>query len=490
MTVQTQPAERRHEEARTGADTRRPSAQLLLSRGQKLCLALSAGAIGVLTSFAALVPVALATGFWTLKMLAEAWFAARAVDYRYPQRERVSADEEDLPTYTILLPMYDEAAMVAPLVSKIAELEYPPERLQVLFLLEEDDLDTWVALWSIRDLPPYVQAVPIPDDGPRGKPRALNTGLARATGALCVVYDAEDQPERDQLLRAVGVFQQSPPAVACVQARLAFHNFDSTWVSRFFSGEYAIHFGQLLPGIARCGLIPPLGGTSNHFRTDVLRGIARSDARGLHAWDPFNVTEDADLAIALAYHGYEIALVDSTTLEEATASPRIAVRQRSRWLKGYTQTGLAWARHPLTVARRVGPVRYAFYLLQMLGTPISYILNPLFWAMTATWFLLHPHFIESMYVAPIYFAGLLLLLLGNALKVYQLVFAVMSREEHSSAGWMLLAPVWWALTTCSAYLALWELLRASTRHTWRKTEHGHTLALPDLPRVAAPAGGE
>jgi cellulose synthase/poly-beta-1,6-N-acetylglucosamine synthase-like glycosyltransferase len=475
MTAQTQPAELRHEQAGAGADTRRPSAQLLLSGGQRLCLVLCTGAIGVLTSFVALVPIALATAFWTLKMLSEAWFALRAVDYRYPPRELVSAEDEDLPTYTVLLPMYDEAAMVARLVSKIAELEYPPERLQVLFLLEQDDLDTWVALWSIKDLPPYVQAVAIPDEGPRGKPRALNAGLARATGELCVVYDAEDDPERDQLLRAVGVFRQAPSEVACVQARLAFYNFDSTWVSRFFSGEYTIHFGQLLPGIARCGLIPPLGGTSNHFRTDVLRRIASRNAHGLHAWDQFNVTEDADLAIALAYHGYEIALVDSTTLEEATASPRVALRQRSRWLKGYAQTGLAWARHPLSVARRVGPARYALYLLQMLGTPISYILNPLFWAMTAVWFLFHPHFIAALYVAPIYFTGLALLLLGNALKTYQLVLAVMSREEHSSAGWMLLAPLWWALTTCSAYLALWELLRASTRHTWRKTEHGHTL---------------
>jgi glycosyltransferase XagB len=305
-----------------------------------------------------------------------------------------------------------------------------------------------------------------------------------------VVYDAEDRPDRDQLLRVVGTFRRSPPAVACVQARLAFHNFDSSWVSRFFSGEYTIHFGQLLPGIARSGLIPPLGGTSNHFRTDALRQIAFGDEQGLRAWDPFNVTEDADLAIALAYHGRDVALVDSTTLEEATASVAVAIKQRSRWLKGYTQTGLVWTRHPLSVARRIGIARYALYLLQMLGTPLSYILNPWFWAMTAVWFLFHPHFIASLYVSPIYYTGLILLFLGNALKVFQLVFAVMSRDEYSSAEWMLLAPLWWAITTCSAYLAVWELLRPSTRHTWRKTEHGHTLGLPNRSELAPSTSGE
>jgi cellulose synthase/poly-beta-1,6-N-acetylglucosamine synthase-like glycosyltransferase len=453
----------------------RQSAQLLLSRGQRRWFALALVPLGVLTVLAPLALVALATALWTVKMLSEAWFSLRAIDYEYPPRAFVSEEDPELPTYTILLPMYNEAAMVARLVAKVGELDYPTDRLQVLCLLEADDLDTWAALWAIEDLPAHIQALAIPASGPRGKPRALNAGLARATGELCVVYDAEDHPDRDQLLRVVGTLWRSPPAVACVQARLAFYNFDSSWVSRFFSGEYTIHFGQLLPGIARCGLIPPLGGTSNHFRTDALRQIAFSDERGLRAWDPFNVTEDADLAIALAHYGYEVALVDSTTLEEATAGVRVAVRQRSRWLKGYAQTGLVWTRHPLSVARRIGFTRYLLYLLQMLGTPLSYILNPWFWTMTAVWFVFHPHFIASLYVSPIYYTGLMLLFLGNALKVFQLLFAVMSRDEYSSAEWMLLAPLWWALTTCSAYLAVWELLRPSTRHTWRKTEHGHTL---------------
>jgi cellulose synthase/poly-beta-1,6-N-acetylglucosamine synthase-like glycosyltransferase len=441
-----------------------------------LAFALALSLAGAAAFFDPLVLVAFVTAFWLLKMSSEAWFAIRAVDYEYPPRAIVSVEDPDLPTYTVLLPMYGEAPMISQLVREIGKLDYPAERLQVLCLLEADDIDTWVALWAIEELPSYIEAVAIPDRGPRGKPRALNVGLARADGELCVVYDAEDRPERDQLLRVVGTFRCAPGTVACVQARLAFYNFDSSWVSRFFSGEYKIHFGQLLPGAARAGLIPPLGGTSNHFRTDALRQIAFEEEHGLQAWDPFNVTEDADLAIALAYHGHDVVLVDSTTLEEATAAVRVAVKQRSRWLKGYLQTGLVWTRHPLTNARRIGMLRYGLYMLQMLGTPISYILNPVFWVMTCVWFLLHPHFIAALYLSPIYYAGLLLLFAGNALKVYQLLFAVMSSEEHSSAEWMLLAPVWWAITTYSAYLAVWELVRPGTRHTWRKTEHGHTLS--------------
>jgi glycosyltransferase XagB len=454
----------------------RQSALELLSVGQRWAFMLALALLGAATVLEPVVLVALVTAFWVAKMSTEAWFAIRALGYEYPSRAIVTVEDPELPDYTILLPMYGEAQMIAQLVREVGELEYPVEHLQVLCLLEADDLDTWAALWAIEDLPPHIEAVSIADRGPRGKPRALNVGLARATGELCAVYDAEDRPDPDQLLRVVGTFRCASPTVACVQARLAFYNFNSSWVSRFFSAEYKIHFGQLLTGMACAGMIPPLGGTSNHFRTDVLREIASQEEQEPWAWDSFNVTEDADLAIALAYHGYDIALVDSSTLEEATADVKVAVKQRSRWLKGYIQTGLVWTRHPLVSARRIGPVRYGLYMLQMLGTPLSYALNPWFWVMTCVWFLLHPHFIAALYLSPIYYAGLLLLFAGNALKVYQLMQAVIGSEEYSSAEWMLLAPLWWAITTCSAYLAIWELLRPATRHTWRKTEHGHTLA--------------
>ena len=90
----------------------------------------------------------------------------------------------------------------------------------------------------------------------------------------------------------------------------------------------------------------PLGGTSNHFRTDVLRE--------LHAWDPFNVTEDADLGIRMAQKGYRVGVVDSTTFEEASCRAGQWIRQRSRWIKGYMQTFLVHTRRPLHLSAATG----------------------------------------------------------------------------------------------------------------------------------------
>src|SRR4051812_50000420 len=83
-----------------------------------------------------------------------------------------------------------------------------------------------------------------------------------------------------------------------------------------------------------------------HFRTQALR-----DAGG---WDPFNVTEDADLGMRLARLGYRAAVIGSTTYEEAPARVAPWVCQRTRWFKGWVQTWLVHMRPPLRIARGLG----------------------------------------------------------------------------------------------------------------------------------------
>jgi len=103
---------------------------------------------------------------------------------------------------------------------------------------------------------------------------------------------------------------------------------------------------MMLPGLERLDVPIPLGGTSNHFRAAALREIG--------AWDPFNVTEDADLGIRLSRHGYRVAMLDSTTFEEAPTRVGVWIKQRSRWLKGYMQTWLVHGRGMRSLVERTG----------------------------------------------------------------------------------------------------------------------------------------
>ncbi|MCO6389050.1 glycosyltransferase [Aliihoeflea sp. 40Bstr573] len=64
-----------------------------------------------------------------------------------------------------------------------------------------------------------------------------------------------------------------------------------------------------------------------HFRRDAL------DAVG--GWDPYNVTEDADLGLRLTRFGYRIGMITRPTHEAAPADYETWLPQRTRWFKGW-----------------------------------------------------------------------------------------------------------------------------------------------------------
>ncbi len=462
------------------------------------------------------------------------WCAAgKSAEARYPLPAQ---DDPDLPPYTILVPLRGEANMIGELVKALSALRYPAEKLQILLLLERDDAETRAAA-AAMDLPGCFEVLTAPDAGPRTKPKACNFGYTHATGTIVTSFDAEDRPEPDQLLKAVAGFRAvlaDGPRTGCLQARLVFWNPRGSWISSFYWAEYVTHFRWVLAGLARLGLIPPLGGTSNHFRHDALEAVSAANGRWeftdgagnpvtMHGpWDPYNVTEDADLAFRLAMAGYQIGMLDSVTYEEAPDTAAVAKNQRSRWLQGFAQTGLVYTRHPVQLTRSVGPLRYLAFVLFMLGTPLSLLLNPLMWTATILYVVARldgltavSAFIDGLFPTPVFYAGFFIAVAGNGVLFCQKLITPLRQQQQSetaSAGSelpltnylhqqeygltfrLLFTPLWWAFTSISAYRALRKLLIRSQRSSWDKTPHGHELAREaelgrhDRLAVAVPAG--
>ncbi|WP_197383167.1 glycosyltransferase [Mycolicibacterium mengxianglii] len=441
------------------------------------------------------------------------WYASTR--YRYPDYEIPPESDPTLPHYLALVPMYREPDMVEPMVRGMAALRYPKKKLIVQLLVESRDRDpaTRNAIDAVA-LPDFVSVVEVPDIKPYGKQRALNYGAHRAiteahdlprkerAGRLCVIYDAEDRPEPDQLLKAVGMFRAYDvidSKVVCLQAQLEFSNQTSTWVSRLMWVEYLVHFGWVLPGMARLGLIPPLGGTSNHFRLTFLARVSIGveqqppGVRWAGIWDMFNVTEDADLAGALALHGFKIAMLDSVTKEVATTRVNTLIGQKSRWLKGYIQTGLIFTRTPIRMMSQMGPVRWFVYVMFLLGTPLSVLLSALSWVLTFVYFATRSQAIEQLFPALLLYLGVLLLVFGNFALFLQHVAAATKSEGFGTVKYMLLviSGIWPMLTVLSLAKACYELANPKLRHFWDKTEHGHDLHTLDevagLRRVAGSA---
>ena len=398
------------------------------------------------------------------------------------------------PLYTVLVPLYREVNVARNILASLARLDYPRERLDVKFLLETDDPATLAALQA-AGIPEWAEVVIVPFAQPKTKPRACNHGLQRARGDFLVIFDAEDRPEPDQLKQAVLAFQAAPPQVACLQAQLAYHNHRQNLLTRWFAMEYNVWFQRYLPGLARLGSPLPLGGTSNHFRTAVLRTLG--------GWDPFNVTEDCDLGVRLHLAGHRTALLDSTTWEEANSRVGNWLRQRSRWLKGYFVTHVVWSRRPLWLLHRLGPWSVWGFLLSVLFVPLLAATNLVLWAYAGLYatlvgidlahgFPLWTILAERDWAAerlswPMWYAGPLedpffgtlsqiffiasaVLLAGNL--AFMVIAGLAGRRPGQRGVWpvALLLPLYWILISLAAWKGLWQALVKP--HYWEKTLHG------------------
>ncbi len=377
--------------------------------------------------------------------------------------------DKDLPIYSILVPLYKEANVLPEFIHSMDKLEYPKNKLDIMLLLEEDDVES-IEKAKELNLPAHYRTIIVPHSYPKTKPKACNYGLAFARGEYVVIYDAEDKPEPLQLKKAYLALSQSHDKIGCVQAKLNYFNSGDNLLTRFFTAEYSLWFDVILPGLQSIKTTIPLGGTSNHFKTQLLRD--------LHGWDAFNVTEDADLGTRLFNAGYQTAIIDSTTLEEANNNFRNWIRQRSRWLKGYMQTYLVHMRHPLALFKKQGVHALLFNLI--VGGKISFILiNPFLWVMTISYFVLYAYvgaFIESIYPAVVFYMAVTSLLFGNFIALYNYMIGCAKRGHYELIKYVFLIPLYWLAISYAAAVAMIQLV--TKPHYWEKTLHGLTLNKP------------
>ena len=378
-----------------------------------------------------------------------------------------SGSETCRPTYAVLVPLYREVAVLPELCRALQLLDYPADRLRIVLVVEADDLATLTAAETVIKAS-RIEIIAVPPAPPRTKPKALRFALAQIEAELVTVFDAEDRPAPDQLLRAADAFAAGDPSLACVQACLGIDHAvaSQTWLARQFALEYRVLFRSLLPWLAAHRLLLPLGGTSNHFRREAL------DAVG--AWDPHTVTEDIDIAIRLFRAGYRIGTIDCVTGEEAPLHWRSWHLQRVRWMKGWIQTWLVHMRTPVRLARQLGIVNFAMLQILVFGQFLAALMFPIGLSMIVLELTgLVSVFADRTFSGDIVLAFHLIALLGGWLGTVAAYLSTFG--EHGNARpWRFrdlgTLPVYWALITGATFHALYEFVTEPSR--WNKTQHG------------------
>ena len=478
---------------------------------------------------------------------------------RVSDKDLKELDEESLPIYTILIPIYHEAKILSHIIENVYKIDYPHEKLDVKVLMEEKDSETIneakrlglfgnprtviapiTAVKLSRTKPSRMNrleprmrvidgdantvgtlesvkatgggnsgvvltvkcnggeiveipesfvdsaddvvllkgkldelvtqyldslkvfdAVVVPDAEIKTKPRACNYGLQRAKGKYCVVYDAEDDPDPDQLKKAVVAFSRAGEDVVCLQSRLNFYNSKENLLTRWFSLEYSFWYDYYLDGLDHVGAPLPLGGTSNHFRTKQLREIG--------GWDPYNVTEDADLGLRISRKRMKTAMLNSYTYEEANNKLGNWIRQRSRWNKGHVQTYLVHMRHPRKLLKEMGWKQFFYFQLTFGGNIFLPLVNPLLWAVTALT-LLNPGMFDFLFFYPLVYLCIFNLIIGNGVFILLHMGPYVMKKNYTSIPFAFIIPLYWVLISIGDWRGVIQLV--TKPFYWEKTQHG------------------
>lgn len=372
------------------------------------------------------------------------------------------AQPADMPVYSILVALYREADVVGDLIAALRKLDWPKSKLDVKLVCEADDHETIAAIRATRP-PEWMEIIPVPDFGPRTKPKALNYALHACRGEFVALYDAEDKPHPGQLIEAWQTFRRVEPTVACLQAPLVITNGAHGWIARMFAFEYVALFRGLLPWLSARGLLLPLGGTSNHFRREALEHVG--------AWDPFNVTEDADLGTRLVRFGYSTRTISLPTLEEAPENARVWIPQRTRWFKGWMVSWLVHMRSPARLYAELGLGSFTIVQVLFAGMAISALVHPI---LVLTILILSVQALRGDAMTT-YQSALLLLdivnIVGSYTSFWLLGWYATEPGERGGVWPVMTATVpYWLMMSFAAWRSVFQLYRRP--HLWEKTPHG------------------
>lgn len=379
-------------------------------------------------------------------------------------KDEVKAIKNDtLPVYTILLPVYKEDKLIRKLIWNLRSLDYPRGKLDVKLLIEEDDDKTLNAVRNL-DFPANFETIVVPFHMPKTKPKACNYGLFFCKGIYLTIYDAEDVPDSDQLKKVVSLFRKLPKDYVVLQGALNYFNKNENLLTRMFTLEYSYWFDYMLPGLQSLDVPIPLGGTSNHFKLDKLKELG--------GWDPFNVTEDADLGVRVFEKRYKVGVVNSTTLEEANNEPFNWIRQRSRWIKGYMQTLLVHMRNPVRLVNKIGWRGFFGFNFFVGFTPITFLLYPVLLGFYIIYIIFDLQTVRVLFPDWVLYISIFNFVAGNTLMIYVNMLAVFKRRFYELILFALVNPFYWLMHSIAAYKGLWQLIYKP--FYWEKTNHGLT----------------
>lgn len=364
---------------------------------------------------------------------------------------------QDLPKYCILLPMRNEPIpVIKALINNMQKLNYPTDKLDIVMLIDSDD--NYLEDAKKLDIPSHFRVLSSEATFPFTKPKVCNLGLITTDAEYVTVYDAEDAPDPDQLLKVLYKFKEDDK-ISCVQCRLHYNNKKHNWLSKFFNLEYLTWFSLTIVGLDKIqekNAVIPLGGTSQHLKVKELIELG--------GWDAVNVTEDCDLGVRLARLGRRTVMSDSVTNEIAVTKLKTWIPQRTRWQMGFMVTYINQCKTPIKLFKELGFAGFFHFMMSIFGNFINPLITPLLFVI---WF--RSTFLG--YGGETYLELLpWITLIGNFILIVATHLVATIKFQKGKFWYMtLLQPLYYLLQVVTVHRAVYKLITAP--YKWEKTAH-------------------
>jgi hyaluronan synthase len=281
-----------------------------------------------------------------------------------------AATADAAPPLTVVIPAYNEGAMVLTSIRSVVEANYPRDRLEVLVVDDGSRDDTWsYILQAAAEYPGLV--TPLRHERNQGKRAALALGFERARGDVLVTLDSDSAIEKNALLAIAGPFRD--PRIGAVAGKVLVYN-RRGFIPRMLHVRFVLSFDLLRSVESAYGNVYCCPGALTALRASAVRGVLGAWKKQRFLGSACTFGEDRALTNDLLEAGYNTVYQRSAVVH--TVVPQVyskLCKMFIRWDRSYVREEIRFAR---IVWKRPLPTRLiALYdrFVTNLRFPIQYI---------------------------------------------------------------------------------------------------------------------
>ena len=355
----------------------------------------------------------------------------------------------DWPFFSLIIPMKDEGKVARRILNAMIKINYPTEKYEIIAVDDSSTDDT------SRICEQFENAYPnrircFHRNVSYGKPSVLNYGLKFAKGEIIGVFDADNVPEPDVLIKTAKYFKNRD--VVAVQGLLSSINAEENMLTKIIHYEGLIQHYAFLSGKDELGLFVPLEGTCQFVRREALEEVG--------GWLDGALSEDMELSARLTEKGYNIKFApDVQCWQENPTKFGQLFAQRVRWFRGCADVAFKYGKLLRRLDRKSldAEVCFASPFVMMMAL-VTYILS--------VYMLFVPFNLGTYATVLTQFMSLLTLL---TLFILGVALASVTRPRKiSNVKWLPFIYLYWMTQVFVAFYALLETVFRRPRK-WAKT---------------------